>query len=117
VRLWDRQAADRNAEGTARDLFLAGKYLDALKEYEHLRELSPQNGRYLLGTAQCLLKMGRKEEALVALEKAVVLDPKLPDVHYLLAVLYQQRGEEEKSQKERQAFDELEAIGENKTGF
>jgi protein O-GlcNAc transferase len=116
-RLWDRQAADRNAEGTARDLFLAGDFPGALREYDRLLEISPQNGRYELGRALCCLKMGRKDEALAALEKAVVLDPKLPDAHYHLAVLYQEHGEEEKSQKERQAFDELEAIGENKTGF
>jgi Tfp pilus assembly protein PilF len=61
--------------------------------------------------------MGNPDAALAALEKSVSLDPKLPDAHYHLAVLYQQRGEEEKSQRERQAFDELEAIGENKTGF
>jgi tetratricopeptide (TPR) repeat protein len=116
-RLWDRQAADRNAEGTARDLFLAGDYAASLKEYVHLLEISPGNGRYELGRAQCFLKMGRRDEALAALEKAVALDPKLPDAHYHLAVLYQELGEEAKSQKERQAFDELEAIGENKTGF
>jgi len=117
VKLWDRQAADRNAEGTARDLFLAGDYPASLKEYDRLLEITPENGRYQLGRAQCFLKMGKSDEALVALEKAVVLDPKLPDAHYHLAVLYQQRGEEEKSRRERQAFDELEAIGENKTGF
>lgn len=116
-RLWDRQAADRNAEGTARDLFLAGDYAAALKEYDRLLELTPQSGRYELGRAQCFIKMGNPDAALAALEKAVTLDPKLPDAHYHLAVLYQQRGEEEKSQRERQAFDELEAIGENKTGF
>ena len=117
TKLWDRQAADRNAEGTARDLFLAGDYAGALKEYDRLLEITPDNGRYQLGRAQCFLKTGKSDEALAALEKAVVLDPKLPDAHYHLAVLYQQRGEEAKSQRERQAFDELEAIGENKTGF
>jgi protein O-GlcNAc transferase len=117
TKLWDRQAADRNAESTARDLFLAGDNPGALKEYDHLLEITPDNGRYHLGRAQCFLKMGKSDEALAALEKAVVLDPKLPDAHYHLAVLYQQRGEEEKSQRERQAFEELEAIGENKTGF
>jgi Flp pilus assembly protein TadD len=116
-RLWDRQAADRNAEGTARDLFLAGDYSGALREYGRLLELSPENGRYELGRAQCFLKLNEKDKALAALEKAVALDPKLSDAHYHLAVLYQERGDSEKSQKERQAFDELEAIGENKTGF
>jgi Tfp pilus assembly protein PilF len=117
VKLWDRQAADRNAEGMARDRFLAGDYPGALKEYERLLEITPQNGRYQLGRAQCFLKMGRREDALAALEQSVALDPKLPDARYHLAVLYQERGEEEKSQRQRQAFEELEAIGENKTGF
>jgi protein O-GlcNAc transferase len=117
VRLWDRQAKDRAAEGNARELFLTGDYAAALKEYERLLAISPESGRYQLGKAQCLLKMKRPEEATAALEKAVASDPKLAEAHYHLAVLYQQRGEEEKSRREREAFDRLEAIGENKTGF
>jgi tetratricopeptide (TPR) repeat protein len=116
-KLWDRQAADRAAEGTARELYLAADYAGALKEFDRLTELNPLSGRFQLGRGQCFLKMGRKEDALAAFQKATDLDPKLPDAHFHLAVLYQERGEAEKSEKERLAFEALETIGENKTGF
>ncbi|PYQ11502.1 MAG: hypothetical protein DMH00_08075 [Acidobacteria bacterium] len=116
-RLWDRQAADRAAEGKARELYLAGDYAGAIQEYIRLLEINPQSGRFELGRGQCFLKMGRKDEALAALQKAVALDPKLSDAHFLLAVLYQERGEALQSERERQTFEALEAISENKTGF
>jgi len=116
-RLSDRMASDRAAEGKARELFLSGDYAGALKEYDRLLELNPQSGRFQLGRGQCFLKMGEPDEAVAALEKARSLDPKLPDVHYHLAVLYQRRGEAENSERERRAFEALEAIVEGKTGF
>ena len=117
TKLWDRQAADRAAEGNARDLFLAGDYTGALKEFDRLAEINPLSGRFQLGRGQCFLKMGQKGEALAAFQKAADLDPKLPDAHYHLAALYQERGEVEKSEQARRAFEALETIGENKTGF
>jgi tetratricopeptide (TPR) repeat protein len=116
-KLWDRQAADRAAEGTARELYLAGDFAGALQEYGRLAELNPLSGRFQLGRGLCFLKLGRKEDALAAFQKAAELDPKLPDAHFHLAVLYQERGETEKSERERRAFEALETIGENKTGF
>jgi len=117
TKLWDRQAADRAAEGNARGRFLAGDFSGALKEFDRLAELYPLSGRFQLGRGQCFLKMGRKDEALAAFQKAAELDPMLPDAHFHLAVLYQERGEAEKSEQERRAFEALETIGENKTGF
>ncbi len=116
-RLSGRMASDRAAEGTARDLFLKGDFEAALKEYDRLSHLSPQSGRFQMGRGFCYLKLGKTDEAISALAKAASLDPKLSDAHFHLAVLYQQRGEDEKSERERRAFEALEAIGENKTGF
>jgi tetratricopeptide (TPR) repeat protein len=116
-RLWDRQAADRAAEARARDLYLAGDFTGALAEYDRLLEMQPSSGRFQLGRAQCFIKQGKKDLAVTALEKAVAADPDLADAHYHLAVLYQERGEEEKSERERRAFEALENLGENKTGF
>ena len=48
-RLWDRQAADRAAEGKARELYLAGDYAGAIQEYIRLLEINPQSGRFELG--------------------------------------------------------------------
>jgi tetratricopeptide (TPR) repeat protein len=116
-KLWDRQAADRAAEGKARDLYLAGEYEGALREYDRLVRLQPDSGRFELGRGQCFLKLNRRDEAIAAFEAAVAKDPRLPDAHFHLAVLYQQKGDLERSERERRAFEELEAIGENKTGF
>lgn len=116
-RLSDRMAADRTAEGTAIDLYLAGHYEAALKEYDRLLEQNPQSGRFPLGKGLCFLRMGRRDEAIAAFEQAVAADPRLPDPYFHLAALYQQRGEVEKSDKARRAFETLEVIGENKTGF
>jgi tetratricopeptide (TPR) repeat protein len=117
TKLWDRQAADRAAEGNARARYLAGDYAGALKEFDRLAQIDPLSGRFQLGRGLCFLKMGQKNDALSAFQKAAELDPKLPDAHYHLAVLYQERGEVEKSEQERRAFEALETIGENKTGF
>ena len=116
-RLWDRQAADRAAEGRALDLYRAGDFTGALAEYDRLLEVQPTSGRFQLGRGLCFLKLGKKDQAVAALEKAAAVDPDLADAHYHLAALYQQRGEEEKSERERRAFEALESLGENKTGF
>ena len=116
-RLWDRQAADRSAEGAARDLYLAGDFTGALKEFDRLSQINPASGRFQLGRGLCFLKMGRKDDALAAMQKAAQLDPMLPDAHFHLAVLYQERGDAARSEQERRAFEALETIGENKTGF
>ena len=117
TKLWDRQAADRAAEGNGRARYLAGDYSGALKEFDRLAQIDPLSGRFQLGRGLCFLKMGKKNDALAAFQKAAELDPKLPDAHYHLAVLYQEQGEAEKSERERRAFEALETIGENKTGF
>lgn len=117
TKLWDRQAADRAAEGEARGHYLAGDYAGALKEFDRLVELNPLSGRFQLGRGLCFLKLGQKDAALAAFQKAAELDPKLSDAHFHLAVLYQERGDTEKSEQERRAFEALETIGENKTGF
>jgi len=96
---------------------LAGDYVGALKEFDRLVEVNPRSGRFQLGRAQCFLKSGQKDAALAAFQKAAELDPRLPDAHFHLAILYQERGDTEKSEQERRAFEALETIGENKTGF
>ncbi len=77
-RLSDRMAADRAAESTARDLYLAGDYEAALKEYDRLLELNPRSGRFPLGKGLCFLWMGRRNEAIAAFVQAAAADPRLP---------------------------------------
>ena len=47
-----------------------------------------------------LAQLGRNDEALVALKRAVALDPAQPDAHYRLGRLYQQMGRRAESQQE-----------------
>jgi tetratricopeptide (TPR) repeat protein len=49
-------------------------------------------------------KLGAKDRAIQALQKAVQLDPNLNQIHYQLAVLYRQQGNEKLAQQELQAF-------------
>ena len=77
----------------------------------------PGRGASSWGAHSAFSRSGQKDAALAAFQKAAELDPRLPDAHFHLAVLYQERGETEKSEQERRAFEALETIGENKTGF
>jgi Tfp pilus assembly protein PilF len=43
---------------------------------------------------------GRNQEALLALQRAVTLDPTQPDAHYRLARLYSALGQKEKASRE-----------------
>jgi tetratricopeptide (TPR) repeat protein len=115
--LADRFAADRAAEGTARDRYLAGDYPGALQEYERLLTLHPKSGRFELGRGLCLLKMGRDGEALATMERALSMDPRLPDAYFHLAALYQRLGQPEKARAARERYEDLETIREGKSGF
>jgi len=115
--LADRFAAERAAEGTARDRFLAGDYPGALQEYDRLLALHPQSGRFELGRGICLLKMERDRDALASMEKALTMDPRLPDAYFHLAALYQRLGQPEKARAARERYEDLETIREGKSGF
>jgi len=115
--LADRFAADRAAEGTARDRFLAGDYAGALQEYDRLLLLHPQSGRFELGRGLCFLKMDRDREALASMEKALSMDSRLPDAYFHLAALYQRLGQPEKARTARERYEDLETIREGKSGF
>ena len=115
--LADRFAADRAAEGTARDRYLAGDYAGALQEYDRLLSLHPQSGRFELGRGLCLLKLERDREALASMEKALSMDPRLPDAYFHLAALYQRLGQPEKARAARERYEDLETIREGKSGF
>jgi tetratricopeptide (TPR) repeat protein len=76
------------------------KALDELLLYRRELEAFPPFQQEL-GLA--LLRLGRRQEARAALERAVSLDPSLLEAHGHLAVLYQEAGESEKAMKERRA--------------
>jgi tetratricopeptide (TPR) repeat protein len=68
-------------------------YADALKDFAPFQQE--------LGVAY--LRLGRREEAIRAFERAVSRQPSLTESHAQLAVLYQQAGQPEKAMKERQS--------------
>ena len=111
LRLSDRMAADRAAEATARDYFLAGDFDAALREYDRLLAGSPHSGKFQLGRGMCLLKLGRQSEALRDLEKAASLDPRLADVFYHLAAVYEKMGLHQQSAKARRKYEALGPFG------
>jgi len=61
--------------------------------------------------------LSRRDEAFTTLLKAVQLDPKLSDPHYLLAGLYRERGDEPSADRELATFAALETIPEGKSGY
>ncbi len=66
---------------------------------------------------QILILLSRRDEALAALRKAVELDPKLSDPHYLLSGLYRERGDAAAADRELTTFAALETIPEGKSGY
>jgi Flp pilus assembly protein TadD len=93
------RAAQSRSDSLARD----GKdelALEALLAYrDTLAEFPPFQQE--LGVVY--LRLGRRQDAIAAFERAVAKDPSLTESHAQLAVLYQQAGEREKAMRARQA--------------
>jgi len=112
-RLQSQQDSDRAAEGRAGDRFRKEDFEGALREFDRLAEVSPTNGWYQVARGQCFFKLQRADEAITAFEEAARLDPQLPEPYYFLAMLYQGRGEYDKSQRARLEFEKLEAMSDS----
>jgi len=96
---------------------LEKKYPEALQEYQALSTRFPDDATIYNEMGQILILLSRRDEALAALRKAVELDPKLSDPHYLLAGLYRERGDAESADRELTTFAALETIPEGKSGY
>src|SRR2546428_215613 len=66
---------------------------------------------------QLQIRLGRRDEAFQALQRAIELDPKLGDPHYLLSGLYRERGDQQAADRELETFAALEVIPEGKSGY
>jgi len=88
------------------------KYPEALAEYTKLASEYPDYAPLQNAIGVTLLRLGRKDEAMKALQKAASLDPRLSEPHYLMATLYAETGDPDASARERQIFDTLESIPE-----
>ena len=93
------------------------KYPEALAEYQKLAGSYPDHAPLQSEIGQLQIRLGRRDEAFASLRKAVELDPKLSDPHYLLAGLYRERGEAQAADRELELFAALEAIPEGKSGY
>ncbi len=90
--------AERNAAGkavsvdadlmAARQLFNAGRFDAAQKQFESLVGKAPSNAQYQLGLGAALAELNKPAEALKPLQEAVRLDPKLSEGYVRLAMVY-----------------------------
>lgn len=86
-------------------LNLGGAYIlqqrfdDAVVVLEHATKLDPQNAMAWINLAAAYLGPLKKsrpdaqERAIAAYERALQADPHAPNVHYMLGLIYRQRGE------------------------
>lgn len=92
--------------------FQAGEYESALRSFEELTRLrrNAEDWRLLGGTQ---LKLGRPQEALAALKRALAIYPYRPAIHYGLARAYQAMGNAPMSQEHVTKGRWLEKQGQN----
>ena len=96
---------------------MAKQYPEALAEYQALAARFPDHAPIYSEIGQLLMRLGRPDEAFEALTRAIGLDPKLSDPHYLLAGLYRERGDPQAAERELTTFAALESIPEGKSGY
>ncbi len=75
------------------------RFDDAGQIYERLTSSSPRYVRAWVGVANCCRHKGDRSSAMTALRKALEIDPKWPQAHYLLSALHMQTGDVEMSVK------------------
>jgi tetratricopeptide (TPR) repeat protein len=96
---------------------MAGEYPQALVEYRKLQERYPDYAPLLNDIARVQLRLGQRQEALATLKRAVDMDPRLSEPHYLLGNLYGEMGDAQASARELRIFSGLETIPEGKSGY
>jgi tetratricopeptide (TPR) repeat protein len=114
--------AERSAQVKAQSLkavqfLMAQQYPEALREYQVLLKDNLDYAPLYNDIGRVQLKLGQRQEALESLRKAVELDPKLSEPHYLLSNLYHDMGDDASSTRERATFAALETIPEGKSGY
>ncbi len=93
------------------------RYSEALTTYEKITAQFPDHAPLYKDVGRLRMKLGRPQEALTALQKAIELDPRLSDAHYLAAAIYRQMGDREAAQRELEIFAVLETVSEGKPGY
>jgi tetratricopeptide (TPR) repeat protein len=114
--------AERSAQIKAQSLkavqfLMAQQYPEALREYQILLKDNRDYAPLYNDIGRVQLRLGQRPEALASLKKAVELDPKLSEPHYLLSNLYHELGDDASAERERATFAALETIPEGKSGY
>jgi tetratricopeptide (TPR) repeat protein len=92
-------------------------YPEALVEYRRLAEQFPDHAPFYSEIGRLNLRLGQRPEAMQALRRAIEIDPKLSEPHYLLAGLYRDSGDTRAADRELEIFATLETIPEGKSGY
>jgi len=92
-------AGDRNLAAV---LFEEGKYAEAADAYRKLVEKAPDDGGLRASLAGALGALGKYDEALVQLDKAIELQPLNPEAYHNRAVIHQRRGDDAAAIKDYQ---------------
>lgn len=93
------------------------KYPEALVEYQSLVTRFPNYAQLHLEVARMQIRTGKRTEAIASLRRAIELDPKLSEPHYLLAGLYREAGDAQAADRELKTFAVLEVIPEGKSAY
>ena len=93
------------------------KYPEALAEYQALAARFPGHAPLWNEIGRLQIRLGDRPAALQALRRAVDLDPRLSEPHYLLAGLHREMGEAQEAEREMGVFAALESIPEGKSGY
>ncbi len=113
----EKEAQIKASSVVALQHVLEGRYPEALAEYQTLAGRYPDHAPLYNEIGRLQLRLGMRPEAFASLQKAVSLDPKLSEPHYLLAGLYRERGEAKAADRELEIFAALETIPEGKSGY
>jgi len=93
------------------DLYLSAgntRLDEAYKSYSQALQLQPDFATAQLGLGKSLIRMGKNDQAVVALREAARLDPVDSTAHYLLAQTYRRLGQPADSDRELKVFENLE---------
>src|SRR6266568_2206350 len=104
----EQDAQIKSSSVKAIQYMLDKKYAEALAEYQELTKRHPDYAPIYSQIGQLQISLGRPDEAFQALRRAVEIDPKLSDPHYLLSGLYRERGDQQSADRELETFAALE---------
>jgi predicted AlkP superfamily phosphohydrolase/phosphomutase/tetratricopeptide (TPR) repeat protein len=88
----DSPTGDRNLAAVA---FSEGRYTEAAETYERLIAAAPDDAGLRTSLAGCLGALGRYDEALQALDRALELDAVNPEAYHNRAVIHERHGDPE----------------------